>query len=110
MLPNPSILRPDMPHFTLYSRSWCHLCEDLLTALRSMTGESVRIDVIDVDADPLLVEQYDELVPVLVGHWPGQSPEQLCHYHLDEAAVRRFLDGPGAQTGISPPESGKMRP
>ena len=80
-----------MPHFILYSRSWCHLCDDMLQALRSLTGDSVRIDVLDVDADPLLVEQYDELVPVLVGHRSGQAPEQLCHYHLDEAAVRRFL-------------------
>ena len=85
-----------MPHFTLYSRSWCHLCDDMLQALRVMTGDTVRIDVIDVDADPLLVEQYDELVPVLVGQRPGQPPEQLCHYHLDEGAVRHFLGLPAA--------------
>lgn len=99
-----------MPHFILYSRSWCHLCEDMLHALRALAGDTVRIDVVDVDADPALVEQYDELVPVLVGHRPGQPAEQLCHYHLDEAAVRRFLDGPAAETRIFTPESGKMRP
>ncbi len=98
-----------MPHFTLYSRTWCHLCDDLLQALRSLIGDAVQIDVIDVDADPLLVEQYDELVPVLVGCRPGQPPERLCHYHLDEAAIRRFLGQLPAETGISPPESGKMQ-
>ena len=98
-----------MPHFTLYSRSWCHLCDDMLQALRALTGDTVQIDVIDVDADPALVERYDELVPVLVGHRQGQPPVQLCHYHLDAAQVRGFLGLPPVETGNSPPESGKMR-
>jgi thiol-disulfide isomerase/thioredoxin len=98
-----------MPHFTLYSRTWCHLCDDMLQALRALAGETVSIEVLDVDADPALVEQYDELVPVLVGHRPGQPPVQLCHYHLDEAAVRGFLGRLVADSGLSTPESGKMR-
>ena len=39
-------------------------------------------DVIDVDADPALVERYDELVPVLVHHGC-----EVCHYFLDRDAV-----------------------
>jgi Glutaredoxin-like domain (DUF836) len=79
-------------HFTLYSRSWCHLCEDMLTALRAFMareGLAHRVEVIDVDADPALVERFDELVPVLFGGDPA-GPE-LCHYFLDEAALRRHL-------------------
>ena len=78
--------------FTLYSRSYCHLCEDLLDALRAFMareGLACGVDVIDVDADPALVALYDELVPVLVGADPD-GPE-LCHYFLDEAALRRHL-------------------
>ena len=81
-----------MPFFTLYSRTWCHLCDDMLQALKALVCDGYRVDVIDVDADPALVEQYDELVPVLQGCLPGQPPQTLCHYHLDAAAVQRFLD------------------
>ncbi len=88
-----------MPFFTLYSRTWCHLCDDMLQALQALVGDGYRVDVIDVDADPALVEQYDELVPVLQGCLPGQPPETLCHYHLDAAAVQRFLDLSGAHGG-----------
>lgn len=76
--------------FTLYSRSYCHLCEDMLHALQALRGEGQRfeIDVVDVDADPALVERFDELVPVLYGDL--DKPE-LCHYFLDEAAVRAYV-------------------
>ncbi|ATQ76344.1 MULTISPECIES: glutaredoxin family protein [Massilia] len=79
-----------MIRFTLYSRSYCHLCDDLLDALNALQTETVRfaVEVIDVDADPALVERFDELVPVLFGDPAG--PE-LCHYFLDEAAVRAYL-------------------
>ena len=83
-----------MPYFILYSRTWCHLCDDMLQALKALVGGSCRVDVIDVDADPVLVELYDELVPVLQGCLPGQPPQTLCHYHLDAAAVQQFLDLP----------------
>ena len=78
--------------FTLYSRSYCHLCEDMLNALQAMApvGQDFAVDVIDVDADPALVERFDELVPVLFGRL--DEPE-LCHYFLDEAAVRAYLVG-----------------
>ncbi len=49
----------------------------------------------DVDADPALVELYDELVPVLVGRRAGEET-RLCHYFLDEARVRDFLRGEAA--------------
>jgi thiol-disulfide isomerase/thioredoxin len=76
--------------FTLYSRSWCHLCEDMLAALRALETEALRfeVDVVDVDADEALVARFDELVPVLYG---DLSQPELCHYFLDEAAVRRYL-------------------
>jgi hypothetical protein len=80
------------PRFTLYSRSWCHLCEDMLAALRAFMareGLAYSVDVVDVDADPALVERFDELVPVLFGD-DLRGPE-LCHYFLDEAALRRHL-------------------
>ncbi|MES2014898.1 MAG: glutaredoxin family protein [Pseudomonadota bacterium] len=80
-------------NFTLYSRSYCHLCDDLLQALYSLQTEQLRfaVDVIDVDADEALVARFDELVPVLFGHL---AQPELCHYFLDEKAVRRYLAAP----------------
>jgi hypothetical protein len=80
-----------MPRFTLYSRSYCHLCEDMLAALQAFMarlGQAYTVDVVDVDADPALVARFDELVPVLYGDLAGT---ELCHYFLDEAALRRHL-------------------
>ncbi len=79
-----------VPHFTLYSRSYCHLCDDMLSALEALQSATLRftVSVVDVDADPALVSRFDELVPVLFGNL--DEPE-LCHYFLDEAAARRFL-------------------
>lgn len=76
--------------FTLYGRGYCHLCDDLLAALRALETpeQPFAITVFDVDADPLLVARFDELVPVLYG-----APDQpeLCHYFLDPDAVRAYL-------------------
>lgn len=58
------------------------------------------LDVVDVDADQALVSLYDELVPVLVGLDAAGAPRQLCHYFLDEAAVRGFI----ADVAGSPPQ------
>ncbi|MCD2518352.1 glutaredoxin family protein [Massilia sp. G4R7] len=83
--------------FTLYSRSYCHLCEDMRLALLALQrpGERFEVRVIDVDADPQLVARFDELVPVLFGDPAG--PE-LCHYFLDPAAARGWADACSAVT------------
>ncbi len=82
------------PKFTLYSRSYCHLCDDMLQALHACDiGQPYTVEVVDVDADPELVARYDELVPVLLGQKREEDePVQLCHYFLDPVALRGFLD------------------
>lgn len=60
-----------------------------LEALRSEPGMPYfDIEVVDVDADPVLEAKYDELVPVLVD---GEGQE-LCHYFLDAAKVGEYLN------------------
>ena len=64
----------------------------MLAALKSFAlPAQCQIDVIDVDSDPALVEQFDELVPVLFAQRPGAEPQRLCHYFFDPAALRAFL-------------------
>ena len=81
-----------MMHFTLYSRSYCHLCQDMLDALKLLhTPERpFTVEVIDVDTDPALVERFDELVPVL---YAALDQPELCHYFLDADRVRLALAG-----------------
>ncbi len=80
-----------MIQFTLYSRSYCHLCEQMLDDLyHLLPSEKISVTVADVDEDPALVDLYDELVPVLIGHNAGGRIVQLCHYFLDPEKVHAF--------------------
>ncbi|EGF32064.1 Glutaredoxin 2 [Oxalobacteraceae bacterium IMCC9480] len=81
-----------MIHFILYSRSYCHLCDDMLTALRTELGTlAADISVFDVDEDPLLLEKYDELVPVLTGRHDLGPERELGHYFLDTERLSQFI-------------------
>lgn len=75
--------------FTVMSRAWCHLCHELVNALQPLATEyGWEIEVIDVDQHPEHEARWDELVPVLL-----HGDRELCHYHLDEAAVRAYCRG-----------------
>ena len=81
--------------FTLYSRSYCHLCDDMLAALQALQSPQYpfTVAVIDIDAaaeagDSGPLDRYDTLVPVLFG---DVDAPPLCHYFLDEVAVRNWL-------------------
>ncbi|MGY6127665.1 glutaredoxin family protein (plasmid) [Paraburkholderia strydomiana] len=79
---------------TLYSRAWCHLCDEMRAALEPLLAEfGAQIEVIDVDSDPSLEARYNELVPVLLC-----DGIELCHYRLDESRVREALAARTAAT------------
>lgn len=71
----------------LLGRTYCHLCHDMEVALAPIAAEfGVAVEVLDVDQDEALEGRWGELVPVLL-----QGGEEICHYFLDEAAVREVL-------------------
>jgi glutaredoxin len=71
----------------VYSREYCHLCDDMIAALRILqNGSSFAFDVIDVDSDPALEARFGEKVPVIVA-----GDDELCHYHLNVAKVNEYL-------------------
>ena len=71
----------------LYSRSYCHLCDDMLAALAPIRSEfGFALEVIDIDSDPVLERRFDTMVPVLM-----HADTELCHYHLDAGKVRAYL-------------------
>jgi len=73
---------------TLYGRSYCHLCDDMVAALESLRDSlEFTLHVADVDEDPKLEAAYGELVPVLV----DAQGREICHYFLDIAALRTRL-------------------
>jgi thiol-disulfide isomerase/thioredoxin len=79
-------------HFTLYTRTYCHLCDDMLEALQSLSSEyPFTVELIDVDADETLLAQFDELVPVLFAQKNDSESIRICHYFLDEGKTRAFL-------------------
>lgn len=84
-----------MFHFVLYSRSYCHLCQDMLDALHVYADRyAFEVEVLDVDAAPDLLDKYDELVPVLAGRKQDESDaemQQICHYFLDETKLKAFF-------------------
>ncbi len=72
--------------FTVLSREWCHLCHDLIASLAPLAAElGWTIQTLDVDQDPVLEAKWDEWVPVVL-----HGETVLCHYHLDEAAIRTY--------------------
>lgn len=83
-----------MIEFVLYSRSYCHLCDDMLTQLRQYQSQATfSVEVRDVDADESLLAQYDELVPVLVGKKGDAAAVEICHYFLDHDRLKAFFHG-----------------
>ena len=45
-----------------------------------------ELDIVDVDADPVLEEKYNELVPVLL-----DGDTEICHWFLDEEKLKAHL-------------------
>ncbi len=67
------------PKLTVLSRTYCHLCEDMIAALEQFQGRySFEIEVVDVDSHPRLEEKWGDKVPVLL-----DGDRELCHYFLD---------------------------
>ena len=78
------------PVLVLYSRSGCHLCDDMLVGLQPLlheTGAGVR--VVDIDTDAALRERYGLRIPVL-----ELDGEVITEGRLDADAVRDALRNP----------------
>lgn len=78
-----------VPHsLTVYGRLECHLCQDMLTALKPYQAElGFNVDFIDIDHDQQMVEKYGERVPVLVG-----EKQEICQYFLDKQALFQYFE------------------
>ncbi len=72
---------------TLMFREYCSLCHQMRDQLAPYQAEyGFALEVVDVDADPVLEQRYNERVPVLL-----LDGREICHWHLDEAKLRAAL-------------------
>ena len=72
---------------TVYSRLGCHLCEDMQKLLPEYLEESgLSFDVVYIDGDSSLEEQYGTLIPVLKA-----GNKEICHYFLDVKALQQYI-------------------
>ena len=76
---------------TLLTRAYCHLCDEMRDALAARVVPGVEIVELDVDAHPPLEAEWGDKVPVLI-LGDARTGREICHYHLDAAALRRALE------------------
>ena len=67
----------------MFGRAYCHLCEEMAQALRSL---GVDFEEIDVDSDARLDESYGEQVPVLT----DAEGRELCRHRLTPEAIKKL--------------------
>ncbi len=76
-----------VPRLTLYSRNYCHLCDEMIAGLQQLqAGQRFELEIVDVDRDPDLERRYGERVPLLT--YRGR---EVCHYFLDRTAAAALL-------------------
>lgn len=74
-------------YLTLYSRTGCHLCEDMENLLPSYLEEAgIALNTIYIDNNSELEQQYGTLVPVLKA-----GDKEICHYFLDVKALQQYI-------------------
>jgi glutaredoxin len=79
---------PDaLPQVVLYTRSGCHLCDDVKASLTRLAGRArFHLQEIDIDTDPELVRRFNDEVPVVF-----IQGRKAFKYHLNEEEFLRLL-------------------
>ncbi|MEO8384579.1 MAG: glutaredoxin family protein [Betaproteobacteria bacterium] len=78
-----------MKKLTVLSRSYCHLCDDMVAGLQSslqVFEDQYVFDVVDIDLCPALEARWGDKVPVLL-----DGDIEICHYFLDADRLRQCL-------------------
>lgn len=74
---------------TLYTRVGCSLCEAMEAELEPYRAKlGFELDIVDIDADSRLIDQYGTRVPVL-----SAGGRALCEYFLDADKLECYFTG-----------------
>ena len=72
---------------TVYSRTYCHLCDEMIAGLQQMQARfRFTLNIVDVDSDDALEALYGDDVPVL-----AHAARELCRHRLDSPRVTEYL-------------------
>jgi thiol-disulfide isomerase/thioredoxin len=72
---------------SIYSRSECHLCEEMFDALKKWQRRfNFKVNIIDIDQDSSLTARFSTRIPLLT-----VGDTEICEYYLDEEALLTFL-------------------
>ncbi len=75
------------PLLTLYGSPECHLCDEMRVALRPwQTRLAFKLEYVAIESDAKLEKRFRKKIPCL--YFRGR---EICHYHLDEAALQESL-------------------
>ncbi|WP_308418765.1 glutaredoxin family protein [Chitinibacter sp. GC72] len=72
-----------MMQLKLYGREYCSLCVVMREQLLAQAAGRFELEWIDIEDIDALEALYGELVPVLT----DAGGKEICHYHLDLAAL-----------------------
>ena len=74
-------------HVTLYTRSGCHLCEDMKAVLRQVRRQRVfELTEVDISRYPELQRRYQHDIPVLL-----VDDTEVARHRIDEVELLRKL-------------------
>jgi glutaredoxin len=73
---------------TLYSRPGCHLCDEMKKQIAPLVLHfSANLREVNIDADPILLQRYNEEVPVLF-----LGSHKVAKYTVNIEQLRRQLE------------------
>ena len=73
---------------SVYSRPECHLCDEMLNALKEWQKHiNFKVNVFNIDDDPILTSRYAARIPLL-----AINGTEICEYHFDENAFLQYLE------------------
>jgi len=76
--------------FILYTRSGCHLCDEMMMQLSELLNpDSFSINLIDIDSDPEIQREYALRIPVLTD---ADSGKIICEQLLDRRSILKHLE------------------
>ena len=86
-----------MISLTIYSRSGCHLCDEMKAIVQRVARSApgpIRIEEIDISTDPDLEARYGVEIPVLF-----VDGKKAAKYRVTEDELRRILIAKAGEAG-----------
>lgn len=78
--------RRHRPVVTVYTRSRCGLCRAAEEVVARIAGRSADVALVDIDADPALVDRYTVRVPVI-----AVDGVEIAEYQVNPRVLRAQL-------------------